>query len=72
MCVLVHNHNITLICFIVVKYVPGWVPGAGFQNKAKYWRKCLNETADTLLKVKASMVSINVHFISSVILDLTD
>ena len=23
--------------FPIMKYIPGWFPGAGFQKKAKYW-----------------------------------
>jgi hypothetical protein len=29
-----------------VKYVPDWVPGAGFQKKAKYWRKIVDDCAE--------------------------
>ena len=29
--------------FPILKYVPSWFPGAGFQKKAAHWRK-LNET----------------------------
>ena len=29
--------------FPILKYIPSWFPGAGFQRKAAHWRK-LNET----------------------------
>ncbi|KAJ6481313.1 cytochrome P450 [Mycena vitilis] len=32
--------------FPVLKYVPAWVPGAGFQHKAAYWRKTLRRLAE--------------------------
>ncbi|KAJ7438738.1 cytochrome P450 [Mycena latifolia] len=32
--------------FPLLKYVPGWVPGAGFQRKAAYWKKTLRRLAE--------------------------
>ena len=28
--------------FPFLKYVPSWVPGAGFQRKAAHWREAMN------------------------------
>ena len=30
----------------ILKYVPSWFPGAGFQKKAARWRKAINAMAD--------------------------
>ena len=30
----------------ILKYVPSWFPGAGFQKKAAYWRKATNAMAE--------------------------
>ena len=30
----------------ILKYVPSWVPGAGFQKKAARWREALNTMAE--------------------------
>jgi hypothetical protein len=30
----------------ILKYVPSWFPGAGFQNKAALWRDATNAMAD--------------------------
>ncbi|KAJ7157011.1 cytochrome P450 [Mycena crocata] len=35
----------------ILKYVPSWVPGAGFQRKAKSWGKHLTEMIDTPYKL---------------------
>ena len=32
--------------FPILKYVPSWFPGAGFQKKAARWRKAINTMAD--------------------------
>ncbi|KAJ7915722.1 hypothetical protein B0H13DRAFT_1522767, partial [Mycena leptocephala] len=32
--------------FPILKYVPGWVPGAGFQRKAAYWKRTLRRLAE--------------------------
>ena len=35
--------GVFLVDFLpILKYVPSWFPGAGFQRKAAYWRKDLN------------------------------
>ena len=30
----------------ILKYVPSWFPGAGFQKKAARWKKAVNAMAD--------------------------
>jgi hypothetical protein len=32
--------------FPILKYVPSWFPGAGFQKKAARWREALNTMAE--------------------------
>ena len=32
--------------FPILKYVPSWFPGAGFQKKAAIWKKFINEMAE--------------------------
>ena len=32
--------------FPILKYVPSWFPGAGFQKKAAGWKKLINEMAE--------------------------
>jgi hypothetical protein len=32
--------------FPILKYVPSWFPGAGFQKKAAHWREATNTMAD--------------------------
>ncbi|KAF8884187.1 cytochrome P450 [Infundibulicybe gibba] len=32
----------------MLKYVPAWMPGAGFQKKAEYWRSVTRKLADNL------------------------
>ena len=32
--------------FPILKYVPSWFPGAGFQRKAAYWRDATNTMAE--------------------------
>lgn len=41
-----------------MKYVPEWVPGAGFKRKAKEWSKIIKTTAETPFQyVKDEMAS---------------
>ena len=48
----------------ILKYVPSWFPGAGFQKKAARWREALNTMAETpFVHVKDQLVQ--VHFESS-------
>ena len=30
----------------ILKYVPSWFPGAGFQKKAAHWREAINTMAE--------------------------
>ena len=32
--------------FPILKYVPSWFPGAGFQKKAAGWKEVMNKMAD--------------------------
>lgn len=32
--------------FPLLKFVPAWVPGAGFQRKAKEWKRLLDDVID--------------------------
>ncbi|KAF7977291.1 hypothetical protein HWV62_4257 [Athelia sp. TMB] len=44
--------------FPILKHVPAWMPGAGFQNEAKRWKKHLDEIFEApFAAVKASMVN---------------
>ena len=48
----------------LLKYVPSWFPGAGFQRKAAYWRKDLNTMAEKPFRhVQEQLVE--VHFFES-------
>ena len=47
--------------FPMLKYVPSWFPGAGFQRKAACWREAINAMADNPFRhVQEQMVQ--VHF----------
>jgi hypothetical protein len=49
----------------VVKYVPEWFPGAGFQVQAKVWRKyVMAMIEDPFEYVKQSLVSVNANCVS--------
>lgn len=41
-----------------MKYVPEWVPGAGFQRQARKWKAVMDELTDVPYNfVKSQMVS---------------
>ena len=47
--------------FPILKYVPSWFPGAGFQRKATHWRKAINTMAEKPFRhVQEQLVQ--VHF----------
>jgi len=44
--------------FPILKHVPSWVPGAGFQKQAEYWRKIIEDMREKpFLYVKDQLVS---------------
>jgi hypothetical protein len=46
-------------CDAIVKYVPDWMPGAGFQKKAANWKKYVLEMRDApFAAVQKALVSI--------------
>ena len=46
----------------ILKYVPSWFPGAGFQKKAARWRKAINTMAERPFRhVQEQLVQ--VHFL---------
>ena len=48
--------------FPILKYVPSWFPGAGFQKKAAHWREAINTMADKpFFHVQEQMIQ--VHFL---------
>ena len=48
--------------FPILKYVPSWFPGAGFQKKAAYWKKVINTMAEKPFRhVQEQLVQ--VHFL---------
>ena len=48
--------------FPILKYVPSWFPGAGFQRKAAYWGEATNAMAEKPFRhVQAQLVLI--HFL---------
>ena len=48
--------------FPILKYVPSWFPGAGFQKKAARWRECINDMAEKPFRhVQEQLVK--VHFL---------
>ena len=50
--------------FPILKYVPSWFPGAGFQKKAALWREATNTMAEKPFRhVQEQLVQ--VHFESS-------
>ena len=50
--------------FPILKYVPSWFPGAGFQKKAALWREATNAMAEKpFCHVQEQLVQ--VHFESS-------
>ena len=32
--------------FPILRYVPSWIPGAGFQKKAEEWKRTVEDMAD--------------------------
>ena len=47
--------------FPILKYVPSWFPGAGFQKKAAGWRKLINEMAERPFRhVQEQLVQVHV------------
>ncbi|KAF7336122.1 Cytochrome P450 [Mycena venus] len=60
--------------FPALKYVPSWFPGAGFQHKAKEWRKVVREVLEkpfhktkrsiTMGTAQPSFTSLNLHNIN--------
>jgi hypothetical protein len=51
--------------FPILKYVPSWFPGAGFQKKAAYWRECINTMAEKPFRhVQEQLVQVKI-FVSS-------
>ena len=50
--------------FPILKYVPSWFPGAGFQRKAARWREATNTMIEKpFLHVQEQLV--RVHFLSA-------
>ena len=48
--------------FPILKHVPSWFPGAGFQRKAAYWREAVNTMAEKPFRhVQEQLVQ--VHFL---------
>lgn len=46
--------------FPLLRYVPAWVPGAGFQRKAKQWRKVSEDMVNKpFIATKQALVSDN-------------
>ena len=46
----------------ILKYVPSWFPGAGFQKKAARWRKAINAMANNpFLHVQEQLVYIQTY-----------
>ena len=48
--------------FPILKYVPSWVPGAGFKRKAAYWREITNAMAEKPFRHVQEQLVI-VHFL---------
>ena len=45
--------------FPILKYVPSWFPGAGFQKKAARWKEATNSMADNpFLHVQEQLVQV--------------
>ena len=52
--------------FPILKYVPSWFPGAGFQKKAARWRQAVNAMAEKPFRhVQEQLVQIQLFFDSS-------
>ena len=50
----------------ILKYVPSWFPGAGFQKKAARWREVIHIMAEKpFCHVKEQLVQLEVHFFES-------
>ena len=46
--------------FPILKYVPSWFPGAGFQKKAARWREATNTMAENPFRhVQEQLVQVN-------------
>ena len=46
--------------FPILKYVPSWFPGAGFQKKAARWREAINTMAEKPFRhVQEQLVQVN-------------
>jgi hypothetical protein len=50
--------------FPILKYVPSWFPGAGFQKKAARWRDAINTMADKPFQLVQEEL-VQVHFFES-------
>ena len=47
--------------FPILKYVPSWFPGAGFQKKAARWREAINTMAEKPFRhVQEELVQIHI------------
>ena len=54
------EYYVSEVISLVVKYVPEWVPGAGFQRQAREWKALMDQVNDVPYHfVKSQMVS---HF----------
>lgn len=40
------QHQQNLLILLIVRYLPEWFPGAGFQSKAREWRSTLDKLAE--------------------------
>lgn len=46
----------------ILKYVPSWVPGAGFQKKATHWKKYIPVVLEKPFKhVENELVCVRIH-----------
>ena len=48
--------------FPILKYLPAWFPGAGFQRKAAYYREAVNAMAEKPFRHVQEQLVLQVHF----------
>ena len=52
------KYYVSEVIVLVVKYVPEWVPGAGFQRQAREWKAIMDQVTDVPYDfVKGQIVS---------------
>ena len=51
----------------VVKYIPEWFPGAGFQTKARSWKKLTREMVDFPFEAAKNAIVSRAHICAAAV-----